>query len=273
VKPPPRNREPGRGAGRRGFETTYVDVPGGRLELLDLAGDSNGPALVLLHEGLGSVGLWRDVPQRLQRATGLRTVAFSRFGHGRSDAPPRPRGPLFMHEEAHEVLPAVLGRLDVLRPILVGHSDGGSIALIHASAHDVTGLVLIAPHVFVESKCVGAIAEVAAGFEAGLRDRMVRHHNDPGVTFRGWADVWLDPDFRGWTLEPLLSSIAAPTLLIQGSDDEYGTLAQIETIEAGISGSAEKLVVAGGHSPHLEHRETVVRAIERFVRPLLGRRD
>jgi pimeloyl-ACP methyl ester carboxylesterase len=249
-----------------------VDVPGGRLELLDLAGDSNGPALVLLHEGLGSVGLWRGVPEQLRRATGLRTVAFSRFGHGRSDAPPRPRGPLFMHEEAQEVLPVVLDRLDVVRPILVGHSDGGSIALIHASANDVAGLVLIAPHVFVESTCIDAIAKVAAGFEEGLRDRMARHHDDPVVTFRGWADVWLDPEFHRWSLEPLLPSITAPILLIQGSDDEYGTLAQIEAIKAGVSGSAEKLVVAGGHSPQFEHRETVVRAIERFVRPLLGPR-
>lgn len=250
--------------------SAFIDIPAGRLEVLDLAGDPNEPPLVLLHEGLGSVGRWLSVPHDLNRATGLRTIAFSRFGHGRSDAPPRPRAPLSMHEEeAREVLPAVLGRLEVERPILVGHSDGGSIALIYAAEHDATGLVLLAPHVFVEDRCVAAIAEVEAGFEAGLRERMARHHDDPVVTFRGWVDVWLDPEFRRWNLEPLLPSIAAPTLLIQGGDDEYGTLAQIDTIAAAISAPAEKLVVPGGHSPHLEHRETVVKAIKRFARRLL----
>jgi len=265
--------ESGHGVEHRVSVSAFVDIPAGRLEVLDLAGDPNEPPLVLLHEGLGSVGRWRSVPQRLQRATGLRTIAFSRFGHGRSDPPPRPRAPLSLHEEeARDVLPAVLGKLEVERPILVGHSDGGSIALIYAAEHRVTGLVLLAPHVFVEEKCVAAIAEVEAGFEAELQERMARHHHDPVVTFRGWADVWLAPEFRRWNLEPLLPSIAAPTLLIQGRDDEYGTLAQIDTIAAAISAPAEKLVVPGGHSPHLEHRERVVQAIERFVCRLLGRR-
>ena len=252
--------------------SAFVEVPGGRLEVLDRAGDPRQPALVLLHEGLGSVGLWRSFPDDLRCATGLRTVAYSRFGNGRSDAPRRPRTPAFMHEEAREVLPVLLDRLQVERPILVGHSDGASIALVYAAGNDVTGLVLLAPHVFVEEMCVAAIADVAAGFERGLRERMARHHDDPRVTFWGWADVWLDPEFRRWSLQPLLSSITAPTLLIQGRDDEYGTLAQIDTIAAGISAPAEKLVVPGGHSPHLEQPEMVLRAIEGFVRRLLGRR-
>jgi pimeloyl-ACP methyl ester carboxylesterase len=250
--------------------SVFVRVPGGRLEVVDLGGDPAAPSLVLLHEGLGSVGLWRGFPEQLQRATCLRTVAFSRFGHGRSDPPPRRRTTTFMHEEALEVLPAVLGRLGLERPILVGHSDGGSIALIHAAEYDVTGLVLLAPHVFVEEICVAAIAEVAAAFEDRLRERMARHHDDPAVTFGGWADVWLDPDFRRWSLEPLLPSITAPTLLIQGRDDEYGTLAQIDAIAAAVSGPAETLVVPGGHSPHLEQPGTVLRSIERFVRALLA---
>jgi pimeloyl-ACP methyl ester carboxylesterase len=244
----------------------FVEVPGGRLEVLDLPGDPGAPPLVLLHEGLGSVGLWRGFPAELQRATGLRTVAFSRFGHGRSDPPPRPRTTAFMHEEAREVLPAVLGSLGIERPILVGHSDGGSIALIYGAEHDVTALALLAPHVFVEDVCVAAIADVDAGFEDGLRARMARHHDDPVVTFRGWADVWLDPDFRRWNLEPLLPSITAPTLLIQGRDDEYGTLAQIDAVAAGVSAPATKLVVSGGHTPHLEQPDAVLRAIVEFVR-------
>jgi pimeloyl-ACP methyl ester carboxylesterase len=249
--------------------TDFVEVPGGRLELLDLPGDAAAPPLVLLHEGLGSVGLWRGFPADLNRATGLRTVAFSRFGHGRSDPPPRPRTPSFMHEEAREVLPAVLAALGLERPILVGHSDGGSIALIYAAEHDdPTGLVLLAPHVFVEEICVSAIAEVRAGFEERLRERMARHHDDPVVTFRGWSEIWLDPAFRSWNLEGLLPGITAPALLIQGRDDQYGTLAQVEAIERGVAGRAETLVLPGGHAPQLEQPEAVLAAIERFVREL-----
>jgi pimeloyl-ACP methyl ester carboxylesterase len=234
--------------------------------VLDLPGDPAAPPLVLLHEGLGSVGLWRGFPAALHRATGLRTIVFSRFGHGRSDPPPRPRTPSFMHEEACDVLPVLFERLAAERPILVGHSDGGSIALIYAAEYDVSGLALLAPHVFVEDVCVAAIADVDAGFEERLRERMARHHDDPVVTFRGWANVWLDPDFRDWNLEPLLPSITAPTLLIQGRDDEYGTLAQIDAIAAAVPAPVETLVVSAGHSPHLEQPDAVLQAIVGFVR-------
>ena len=244
--------------------TVFLDIPGGRLEAQLL--DGGEPALVLLHEGLGSVRLWRGLPERLHEATGLRTLAFSRFGHGQSDPPPRPRTPSFMHEEAREVLPAVLEATDITRPVLVGHSDGASIALIHAAEHPVSGLVLLAPHVFVEQICVDAITETRRTFDRDdLRERMARHHRDPEVTFSGWADVWLDPAFRAWNLEPLLPRIEAPALLIQGGDDEYGTLAQIDAIERGIGGPVERLVVSGGHSPHLEHPDEVPAAIVSFI--------
>jgi pimeloyl-ACP methyl ester carboxylesterase len=246
----------------------FVDVPGGRLELLDLDGDGSARALVLLHEGLGSVGLWRGFPRELHGRTGARTVAFSRFGHGRSDPPPRPRAPTFMHEEAREVLPAVLEVLEIERPVLVGHSDGASIALVYAAEHDVAGLVLLAPHVFVEDVCIDEIRTMRDAYESKLRPRMARHHDDPDVTFRGWCDVWLDPEFRRWTLEPLLPRVTAPTLLIQGRGDRYGTLAQIDATARGISGVAETLVVDGGHSPHLEQPELVLGALVRFVRRL-----
>src|SRR4051812_24653903 len=158
--------------------TTRLALCGGELEVLDLAGDQR--TVVLLHEGLGSVGLWRGLPERLQLATGARVVAFSRFGHGRSSAPPRPRTPAFMHEEAREVLPALLTELGIDQPILVGHSDGASIALIHAAEHPVSGVVAIAPHVMVEDICVTAIDDIRSTFEHGdLRERMARHHDDP----------------------------------------------------------------------------------------------
>src|SRR3954453_16762643 len=183
--------------------TSRLAVGCGELEVLDLPG--SGRAVVLLHEGLGSVGLWRGFPERLHDAVGARVVAFSRFGHGRSSAPERPRGPDFMQEEAREGLPAVLEGLGIERPILVGHSDGASIALIHAAEHPVAGVVAIAPHVMVEDICVTAIDDIRSTFEHGdLRERMARHHDDPDAAFWGWAGVWLDPSFRAWDLRPLL---------------------------------------------------------------------
>src|SRR5436190_20096335 len=198
--------------------TALVDVTGGRLEVLDLPGEH--PAVVLVHEGLGSIGRWRGLPQRLATATGRRVVAYSRHGHGRSSLPPAPRTPEFMHHEARVVLDELLQALDVRRPVLLGHSDGASIALIHAAEHPVAGIIAIAPHVFVEDMCVEAIARARADYEAGhLRERMARHHDDPDAAFWGWAGVWLDPDFRDWDLRPLLPNLTAPLLLVQGADD------------------------------------------------------
>ena len=145
---------------------------------------------MLLHEGLGSVGLWRDFPQALHAATGRRVVAFSRFGHGRSDPPRAPRTPAFFHEEAHDVLPALLSQLDAPEPLLVGHSDGASIALVHAARHPVSGLALLAPHVFLEDSMVPPIRVTRRAFEEGeLRARLARHHDDPDAAFHGWCDV------------------------------------------------------------------------------------
>src|SRR3954463_2488098 len=177
-------------------------VEGRRIEAVELPGDAARRPLVLLHEGLGSVGLWRGFPAALNAATGRRVLAFSRFGHGRSEPPPSPRTPAFFHEEALDVLPAVLEALDADEPVLVGHSDGASIALIHAGHHPVGGLVLLAPHVIVEDITVEAIRGTRAAYvEEGLRERMARHHDDPDAAFWGWCDVWLDPGFRAWSLE------------------------------------------------------------------------
>ena len=244
-------------------------VDGLTVEVSDLAGDRGRRALVLLHEGLGSVGLWRGFPQALQAATGRRVLAFSRFGHGSSDAPRCPRTPAFFHEEALDVLPALLGQLDAPEPLLVGHSDGGSIALIHAGRHPVSGLALMAPHVIVEDVTVEAIRVTRREFEQGeLRARMARHHADPDAAFRGWCDVWLDPAFRPWSLEADAEAVTAPTLLIQGADDPYGSLDQLDRIEARVRGPVTRLVVPGGHSPHLEQPEAVVAAIAAFAAAL-----
>jgi pimeloyl-ACP methyl ester carboxylesterase len=245
---------------------TRIEISGRRLEVADWPGDPGRPAIVLLHEGLGSVGLWRDFPEALQAATGRRVVAFSRFGHGRSEPPPRPRTPAFFHEEALEVLPAVLEQLDAPEPLLVGHSDGASIALIHAGRHPVEGIALLAPHVIVEDITIAAIRDARAAFEGGpLRERMARHHDDPRAAFHGWCDVWLDPGFRDWSLEADAELLRCRTLLIQGAGDPYGTLDQLDRIEARAHGPVERLVVPGGHSPHLDARDEVLAALVRFA--------
>ena len=242
-------------------------VDGRSIEAVELPGDPGRRPLVLLHEGLGSVGLWRGFPAALNEATGRRVLVFSRFGHGRSEPPPRPRTTGFFHVEALEVLPALLPQLDASNPILVGHSDGGSIALIHAAYHPVAGLALIAPHVFVEDVTVEEIARTRELYESGgLRERMARHHDDPDAAFFGWCDVWLDPEFRAWSIASDAAGLTAPALLIQGEDDPYGTLEQIDRIRAGVRGPAERVVVEGaGHSPHLERPEPVVAAIVEFT--------
>jgi pimeloyl-ACP methyl ester carboxylesterase len=224
------------------------------------------PALVFLHEGLGSVELWRDFPERLAAQTGRRALLYSRAGHGQSDVPDEPRTPRFMHDEALDVLPALLRRHGIERPVLVGHSDGASIALIHASEHPVDSLVLLAPHVFVEDLSVASIAEARDTFETtDLRERMARYHRDPEATFRLWNDIWLAPEFRDWNIEDVLPGVTAPALLIQGEHDQYGTLAQVEAVRDGVSGPAELVVLDCRHAPHLEAPEGTLETAARFV--------
>jgi pimeloyl-ACP methyl ester carboxylesterase len=240
--------------------------PGGALELLEIPGDPDAPALVLLHEGLGSARLWRDFPDRLARATGRRTIAFSRHGHGDSDPPPRPRTPAFMHEEALEVLPQVLEQLKLEAPVLVGHSDGASIALIHAAHHGVDRVVAIAPHVFVEEFSLGEIRRARERYLGGdLRERMARHHRDPGAAFFGWNDVWLDPDFPRWTIIEEVPRIACPLLLIQGESDEYGTLAQLDAIERAADVPVTRVHLDCGHAPPVEKPAETVEAIAQWL--------
>src|SRR5690349_9650433 len=246
--------------------TMRVKLDGGSVEVLDRPGDPALPPVVLLHEGLGSVRLWRDFPAALGEATGARVVAFSRFGHGASDPPPRPRTPAFMHEEAREVLPASFDALGVEGPILVGHSDGASIALIHAASHPVRAVVAMAPHVFVEEMCIVEIREAKREYETGgLRERMARHHRDPDAAFYGWNDVWLDPAFRAWSIADLLPAIDAPVLVVQGSEDPYGTLAHADAVAAAASGSVERVVLGCAHAPHLEAADETFAVVTRFV--------
>jgi pimeloyl-ACP methyl ester carboxylesterase len=238
-------------------------------------GSRGADTLFLLHEGLGSVGTWRDVPARIAACTGWRVIAYSRLGHGASDAATLPRTVGFMHEEAIEVLPAVLDALHVERPVLFGHSDGGSIALIFAATNPgrVRGLVLEAPHVFVEDVSVASIARMKSAYETtDLRERLARHHGaNVDVVFRGWNDIWLAPEFRAWNIEPLLPRVACPVLVIQGEDDEYGTLEQVSAIAAQAGGRVETLVLSAcGHAPHRDQPERVFAAVDGFLRSVSG---
>jgi pimeloyl-ACP methyl ester carboxylesterase len=234
------------------------------IETREIAGAE--PALVFLHEGLGSVALWRDFPERLAAQTGRRALVYSRLGHGASAVPERPRTPRFMHDEALDALPALLREHAIERPVLVGHSDGASIALIHASRHSVTSLVVLAPHVFVEDLSVASIAEARDAFDTtDLRERMARYHRDPEATFRLWNDIWLAPEFRDWNIEDVLPGVTAPVLAIQGEHDQYGTLAQIDAIEAGVSGPFERVVLDARHAPHIEAPEETLRAAAEFI--------
>ena len=237
---------------------------GFELETVEIAGAE--PALVFLHEGLGSVALWRDFPERLAASSGRRALIYSRAGHGQSDVPVLDRTPAFMHEEALEVLPELLRVAGVERPVLVGHSDGGSIALIHAARHPVSALVLLAPHVFVEDITVASIEEARETFATtDLGARMARYHRDPERTFRLWNDIWLAPEFRSWNIEDVLADVTAPALLIQGEHDQYGTLAQVDAIERGVRGPFTKVILDARHAPHVEAPEATLQAAVRFL--------
>ncbi len=246
-----------------------IDVAGGPVECEFVRGADDSPPLVFLHEGLGSIDLWRGVPAEIAAATGWPTVlTYARHGHGASGPAHLPRPVSYMHHEADTVLPAVLSVFGVERPVLIGHSDGASIALLYAGAGNAAaGLVCMAPHVFVEPESIAGIERARIAFESSdMSDRMGRYHQDPTATFRGWNDVWLSDEFRSWNIEGRLGGVTAPVLAIQGRADQYGTLAQLDAIEAGVSGSFERLVLDDvGHSPHTEARGEVVAALVEFI--------
>jgi pimeloyl-ACP methyl ester carboxylesterase len=247
-------------------ELPLIEVPGGRVEYDDVPGDPARAPLLFLHEGLGSVGLWRGFHQRVAAATGRRAVAYSRLGHGFSDLPPVKRTPSFMHDEAATTVPALREALALHNPILVGHSDGASIALVHAATHPVRGVVVLAPHVFVEQVGLDSIGSAREAFAGGdLRTKMARRHRDPDVTFWSWNDVWRSEEFRDWDLTPLLSGITAPVLAVQGTADPYGTVAHVEAVRDAATGPVELLLLDCAHSPHLEQPEAVDAAVTKFL--------
>jgi pimeloyl-ACP methyl ester carboxylesterase len=246
-----------------------------RLEYAWVGAESpSAPAVVFLHEGLGSLGLWKDWPRTLCDALGFRGLVYSRYGYGRST--PRPHDerwrPDFMHVQAEDTLPRLLASLGVGRdgrpPWLFGHSDGGSIALIHAAIHPdaVAGVVAVAPHIFVEDVSIASIEQARNAYRTtDLRERLARYHADPDSAFRGWNDIWLDPDFRAWSIEAMLPRLRCPVLAIQGVDDEYGTLAQVRGIRAAAPQAEVVEIPRCGHSPHRDQPEALLAAVTRFI--------
>ncbi len=234
------------------------------------------PLVVFLHEGLGSVSMWRDFPREFCEAGDFRGLVFSRYGYGRST--PRPHDEKwrsdFMHRQAREALPVLFDALDIGpghahgMPWLLGHSDGGSIALIHAASFPqaVAGITVLAPHIMVEDLSVRSIAGTRQAYlDTDLRQRLARHHDDVDSAFWGWNDIWLDPEFRQWDLRPLLSGLRCPVLAVQGEDDEYGTMAQIEGIHRYAPQTTLLKLARCGHSPHRDQKEPLTLAAVRHI--------
>jgi len=234
------------------------------------------PTIVFLHDGLGSLAMWKDYPRGLCAAAGARGLVYSRPGYGRST----PRAPgeqwpvNFMHAQAQLVLPAFLARLGVgPRPWLFGHSDGGSIALLYAAQFPerVAGVVAVAPHIFVEDESVRSIAATGALYRTtDLRARLARYHADPDSAFWGWHDVWLDPAFRSWNIEDRLPAIRCPVLAVQGEDDEYGTMAQVDDLARHVPQARVLKLSECGHSPHRDRPAALTAAVAEFIREYGG---
>ena len=230
--------------------------------------DSKRPTIVFLHEGLGSVAMWKDFPERFCTDHGLRGLVFSRYGYGQSTPKPADEhwAPDFMHAQAHDVLPALFAHLNIMKPWLFGHSDGASIALLHAARFEVAGIVVVAPHLFVEDVSIASIEQAREAYATtDLRARLGPYHADPDSAFRGWNDVWLSPAFRDWNITDELATIRCPVLAVQGAEDEYGTLAQIFCIAEKLPKTRLLVIPKCGHSPHRDQPETLARESARFI--------
>jgi len=252
-------------------ETLWLDVAGKHLEARVWGpSPTEAPTLFLLHEGLGSLSLWRDFPEALTARTGCGVFAWSRAGYGASDPVDLPRPLDYMEREGREVLPLILNTVNPLSAVLIGHSDGASIAAVgcaHAQDPRIKGLCLIAPHFFTEDRALASISKAKEAYRSGdLRDRLARHHRDVDNAFCGWNDAWLDPGFKTWNIESCLPLIPVPVLALQGREDQYGTLAQIDAIKRGLRTPLTTTILENcRHAPHAEQRETTLAAISKFT--------
>jgi len=247
----------------------HLTVKGLKLEYRDYPATAEGrPTLLLLHEGLGSVSMWRHFPEKLAAATGCRLIVWSRAGYGGSEPYPEARTLRYMHREAEEMLPALLAALAIERPILIGHSDGGSIALIFAGAFPGVplGIAVMAPHEFVEAETLAGIRAARQVWDdTDWPHKLARYHRDAPRVFSDWNDCWLSPPFRDWNIEEYLPKIRCPVLAIQGEDDEYATMRQIDVIAEQVPGTELLKLPKCGHSPQRDQEALVLDALAAFV--------
>lgn len=256
-------------------EQGYLFAAGKALEYAYCGGaGAREPVIVLLHEGLGCCAMWKEFPQQLSLACKLPVLSYSRAGYGRSEGIGLPRSVNYMHHEALETLPALLPASGISQVILVGHSDGASIATIHAGSSTspgILGLVLMAPHFFVEDISVQSIAAARKAFDTGdLRQGLEKYHGtNTDEAFYGWNGAWLDPAFREWDITGYLKDIRVPVLGVQGVDDEYGTAAQLEALKDYCTAPAETVLIKNcGHAPHRDQPEFTIKAIAKFIAQL-----
>lgn len=248
-------------------------ICGSEIEYNHISNDNNdSPTIVFLHEGLGSISTWKTFPGLVAEATNCSVFVYSRHGYGGSSFTKRKFDKSYMHFEALEILPAVLDNFEIKKPILYGHSDGASIALIYAGGMNtrVPAIILEAPHVFVENISIKGIRTAKSSFEVGnLKNSLAKHHANPRKTFENWSEVWLSPEFLSWDITDYLENIYCPLLLIQGTEDAYGTLKQLESIEKNVNSSSKRLILEKmGHSPHKEAAHRVLLAIKNFISQL-----
>ena len=251
-------------------ETGHADLGDHGLEFIRFeAVGAGAPSVVMLHEGLGSVSMWRDFPARVAAATGAQVFAYSRRGYGASSPRPASYAVDYMHVEARETLPRLFEIWGLDAPVLLGHSDGASVALIHAAEPDtsVRAVMVMAPHIMVEPISIESIEFAREQFHAtDLKQKLGRYHDDPEHAFMGWNDIWLEPAFREWDIRPLLPQIRCPVLAIQGEDDAYGTMAQIDGIAEAAGGPVRLLKLSGcGHSPQRDKPDETLAAIRAFL--------
>lgn len=255
--------------------TEFIEIEGKRIEVDQEIRDPKRPTLVFLHEGLGCVSMWRDFPTEVAEVTKCNQLVYSRLGYGQSDTADLPRPTSYMHDEALLTLPAVLSACRINQHILVGHSDGGSIALIYAGhfrPKNLLGIITEAAHVFNEALSVQSVKEAQTAYlNTNLRQKLARHHRHVDNAFWGWNDVWRHPDFQQWNIEAYLPMIDVPLLAIQGLDDQYGTLAQVEAIMEGVGKTAEKKLIPDcKHVPHREQPALTFDATVDFVQRVIG---
>lgn len=258
-----------------GSTVHFLTVQSHKIEYVRLqpASGSMGAPIVMLHEGLGSIAMWGDFPRQAADATGCEVIVYSRSGYGNSDPISGSRRVDYMHGEALDALPDVLDQLQVDKPVLLGHSDGGSIALIHAGAarRPLAGVIVLAPHVLVEPVSVASIAAAREAYLTGdLRKKLARYHADVDAAFWGWNDIWLHPEFLSWNIEEYLPTIRCPVLAVQGEEDQYGTMQQLDIIARNVRDAEVLKLARCGHSPHRDQPRAVLQAVTRFMQQVAG---